>query len=95
MFDLNRAGEDDDRSGGPYFGVQVSGGWILQNVVDWAGGQKARARGLGSIRWHEANANLMKKHKVKLIGESRVVPPSSLISGATDGQTLFVIVFSR
>jgi hypothetical protein len=29
-----------------------------------------RARGLGSIRWHEANANLMKKHKVKLIVES-------------------------
>ena len=63
-------------------------------MVEWAGGQKARARGLGSIRWHEANANLMKKHKVKLIGESRVVPPSSLISGATDGQTPFVIVFS-
>ena len=63
-------------------------------MVEWAGGQKARARGLGSIRWHEANANLMKKHKVKLIGESRVVPPSSLISGATDGQTPFVIVFN-
>jgi hypothetical protein len=31
---------------------------------------KWRARGLDSIRWHEANANLMKKHKVKLIVES-------------------------
>lgn len=29
MFDLNRAGEDDDRSGGPHVEVRVSGGWIL------------------------------------------------------------------
>lgn len=39
-------------------------GWLDDTRAKW------RARGLGSIRWHEANANLMKKHKVKLIVES-------------------------